>query len=48
MPILQKIVISNFRNIEFQELEFSPKINCIWGNNGEERPIFSMPYGIFQ
>ena len=35
MPILQKIVISNFRNIEFQELEFSPKINCIWGNNGE-------------
>ena len=34
MPILQKIVISNFRNIEFQELEFSPKINCIWGNNG--------------
>lgn len=35
MPILQKIVISDFRNIEFQELEFSPKINCIWGNNGE-------------
>ena len=35
MPILQKIVISNFRNIEFQELEFSPNINCIWVNNGE-------------
>lgn len=35
MPVLQKIVISDFRNIEFQELEFSPKINCIWGNNGE-------------
>ncbi len=35
MPILQKIVIADFRNIEFQELEFSPKINCIWGNNGE-------------
>lgn len=33
--ILQKIVIADFRNIEFQELEFSPKINCIWGNNGE-------------
>ena len=35
MPVLQKIVISDFRNIEFQELDFSPKINCIWGNNGE-------------
>ena len=35
MPVLQKIVIADFRNIEFQELEFSPQINCIWGNNGE-------------
>ncbi len=35
MPILEKIVISNFRNIEFQELVFSPKLNCISGNNGE-------------
>ena len=35
MPILQKIIISNFRNIEFQELEFIPNINCISGNNGE-------------
>ena len=35
MPVLQKIVISDFRNIGFQEIEFSPKINCIWGNNGE-------------
>ena len=35
MPILQKIVISDFRNIRFQEIEFSPKINCVWGNNGE-------------
>ena len=35
MPVLEKIVISDFRNIELQELEFSPKINCISGNNGE-------------
>ena len=35
MPILEKIVISNFRNIEFQELSFSPNLNCISGNNGE-------------
>lgn len=35
MPVLEKIVISNFRNIELQEIEFSPNINCISGNNGE-------------
>ncbi len=35
MPVLEKIVINNFRNIELQELEFSSKINCISGNNGE-------------
>lgn len=35
MPILEKITISDFRNIKFQELEFSSKINCISGNNGE-------------
>ena len=35
MPILEKIVISDFRNIGFQELVFSPNINCISGNNGE-------------
>lgn len=35
MPILEKIVISDFRNIRLQELEFSPNINCISGNNGE-------------
>lgn len=35
MPILEKIVIQNWRNIELQELVFSPKINCISGNNGE-------------
>ena len=35
MPLLEKIVISDFRNIEFQELLFSPNVNCISGNNGE-------------
>lgn len=35
MPVLEKIIVSNFRNISFQELIFSPKINCISGNNGE-------------
>ncbi len=35
MPVLEKIVISCFRNIEFQELAFSPNVNCISGNNGE-------------
>lgn len=35
MPILEKIVISDFRNIGLQELVFSPNVNCISGNNGE-------------
>ncbi len=35
MPVLEKIVISDFRNIELQELNFSPNVNCISGNNGE-------------
>lgn len=35
MPILEKIVVSNFRNIGFQEILFSPNVNCISGNNGE-------------
>ncbi|MBQ9462845.1 MAG: DNA replication/repair protein RecF [Bacteroidales bacterium] len=35
MPVLKKIVIQDFRNIELQELSFSPGINCIWGGNGE-------------
>ena len=35
MPILEKIVVQDFRNISLQELEFSPNVNCIWGNNGE-------------
>ena len=35
MPVLEKIVISNFRNSQLQEIDFSPNINCISGNNGE-------------
>ncbi len=35
MPILQKLVVQDFRNISLQEMEFSPKLNCIWGGNGE-------------
>ena len=35
MPVLHKIVIQDFRNIQLQELEFSPNLNCIWGGNGE-------------
>ena len=35
MPVLEKIIISDFRNIGFQELFFSPNVNCISGNNGE-------------
>lgn len=35
MPILEKITLADFRNIRLQELEFSPNLNCISGNNGE-------------
>ncbi len=35
MPSLKKIVVQNFRNIELQELEFSGKLNCFTGGNGE-------------
>ena len=35
MPNLKKIVVQDFRNIAFQELSFSPNVNCISGNNGE-------------
>ena len=35
MPTLKKIVVQDFRNITFQELSFSPNVNCISGNNGE-------------
>lgn len=35
MPVLRRIVVQNFRNIELQELDFSSKLNCITGGNGE-------------
>ena len=35
MPTLKKIVVQDFRNIAFQEIDFSPNVNCISGNNGE-------------
>jgi DNA replication and repair protein RecF len=31
---LKKLVISNFKNIKDAVVEFSPKLNCITGNNG--------------
>ena len=35
MPVLKKIVVQDFRNIVFQEVCFSPNVNCISGDNGE-------------
>ena len=35
MPVLEKIVVQDFRNIELQELEFCPNVNCISGGNGQ-------------
>ena len=35
MPVLEKIVIADYRNIQLQEIDFSPNVNCISGNNGE-------------
>ena len=35
MPVLERIAVQDFRNISFQELTFSPNVNCISGNNGE-------------
>ena len=32
---LKKIYLSNFKNIRKASIEFSPKVNCINGNNGE-------------
>lgn len=32
---IKKIVVQDFRNIELQELDFCPNINCISGGNGE-------------
>ena len=31
---LKKLALTNFKNYELNELEFSPKINCLVGNNG--------------
>jgi DNA replication and repair protein RecF len=31
---LKKLVLTNFKNYELTELEFSPRINCFVGNNG--------------
>ncbi|MBQ9185923.1 MAG: DNA replication/repair protein RecF [Bacteroidales bacterium] len=35
MQFLSKIIVNDFRNIALAELEFSPNVNCISGNNGE-------------
>ena len=32
--ILEKISILNYKNIGDVELQFSPKVNCLIGNNG--------------
>lgn len=32
--IIDRITIMNFKNIEEAELSFSPKMNCLFGNNG--------------
>ncbi len=32
--IIERISILNFKNIEQADLEFSPKMNCLFGNNG--------------
>ncbi len=31
---LKKLTLTNFKNYELNELEFSPKVNCFTGNNG--------------
>lgn len=35
MGILQRIIISDFRNIKLAELDFVPSVNCICGDNGQ-------------
>ena len=35
MATLSRIVVQDFRNISLGEINFSPNINCISGNNGE-------------
>jgi len=34
MAVLDKIILQDYRNISLQELDFSPNVNCISGNNG--------------
>ena len=31
---LNRLAITNFKNIPEAQLEFSPKVNCLLGNNG--------------
>ena len=45
MPTLKKIVVQDFRNIAFQELSFSPNVNCISGNNGEGKTNLAFRHG---
>lgn len=35
MATLKHIIVQNFRNISFADLEFSPRVNCICGDNGQ-------------
>ncbi len=35
MPVLEKIIVSGYKNIAFQELSLSRGVNCITGGNGE-------------
>ena len=35
MPVLQKILVSDFRNVSFAALEFCDGVNCICGSNGQ-------------
>ena len=32
--IVKSLYLNNFKNIEHAQLEFSPKINCLLGDNG--------------
>lgn len=32
---IKRLILSNFKNIKSAELNFSPNINCIYGDNGE-------------
>ena len=37
---LSRIIVSNFKNITGADITFSPKINCICGDNGEGKTNF--------